>query len=82
MALEDRFKPNGGIHWNPFHQRWPIHHEPLRADARALLPQIEQEIFPSQRLKRTPAVEPREPDVVPLDAAAPDSLVPVPGVKP
>lgn len=35
MALENRES------LNPFKTRWPIHHEPLRADARALVPRIE-----------------------------------------
>jgi len=43
MALEN---PSN---WNPFRSRWPISHEPLRADARALLPRIEAQIFPSRR---------------------------------
>jgi len=48
MARENRPRSLWQVFTTP---RWPISHEPLRADARHLLPRIEAEIFPSKRVK-------------------------------
>jgi len=31
---------------NPFKQRWPIHHEPLRSDAKYLIKRIDPILYP------------------------------------
>ncbi len=43
MALENKRS------LNPFKSRWPIHHEPLRNDARTLLKRIDSILYPDKQ---------------------------------